>query len=493
MRVRVLSRASALALVQASLVSQALSARWPDLRIESITRTSLGDRDGEVPLAGAIEKGLFTADLSDALAAGDAELVVHSWKDLPVEPRVDTVVAGTLPRADCRDVLIMRADAVAARPDSLVVLTSSPRRAWQLQTSLPPLLPWPVTSVLARDIRGNVPTRLQKLIEGDAHALVVAKAALDRLLADAANEAVTVVRRVLDRCRWMVLPIREFPGAPAQGALAIEVAVARADIAERVRAISDQATQVACEAERAILQSYGGGCHEAIGATVLVRDYGTITSVRGRNSSGKAIATWTLDRSTPPPPRTTEAHIWPRADERHMVERRPMASPWTASALTATGWLISRAEALPADVAPEPTRVVWVAGARTWHKLAARGVWVNGSAEGLGDSDAPAVNVLAGHAIEWHRLTHLAGAGRGSTATYEVRSTFPDDLARRTHFFWTSGSAFLAALESFPAIRHGWHASGPGRTSQVIQHALGATDRASIWLDYEQWQQNILL
>lgn len=488
--VRILSRASALAVTQAEQVARALETRWPDVSTVFLTRASAGDRDRVVALSSAGDKGLFTADLSDALASGEADIVVHSWKDLPIAPRGDTVIAGTLPRADTRDVLLVRKEAVRAKPSTLVVLTSSPRRVWQLKSSLRALLPWPVEEIETKDVRGNIPTRLDKVIRGEGDALVVAKAALDRLLgADAAGDAQSEVRRALDGCRWMVLPVREFPAAPAQGGLAIEVAAANPDVIARVHAISHEPTERACRAERKTLESYGGGCHEAIGATVLIREFGTVTSVRGRRPDGGVLEQWSLDRIQAAPPKTTLASVWPRPEERGGSTRAGRTGEFT---WRSRGLWVTRAEALPDASTVDADQLVWVAGTRTWHKLASRSVWVHGSAEGLGEDSSPSVDMLAGEAVTWERLTHSRSGDPNATSTYEVQYTLPDDLPSRTHFFWTSGSAFLEAISLFPAIRKGWHASGPGRTSLTIREELGPTDRASIWLDYDSWLETII-
>lgn len=486
----ILSRSSTLAVAQARQVAAAITARWPNVGTRLISRPAAGDLDRQMALAAAEHKGLFTADLSDALARGDADIVVHSWKDLPIASRPDTVVAATLARADVRDVLLVRRDAVDARPSSFHVLTSSPRRAWQLNTSLASLLPWPTEEIRTEAVRGNVPTRLEKLVRGDAHALVVAKAALDRLLGPTSPEdTVADVRRVLDRCRWMVLPLRQFPSAPAQGALAIEVATRNAELIERLQLLTDAVTERACRREREILASYGGGCHEAIGATVLERHYGTITSVRGHRQ-GETLSRWSLDHATPIPQRPARPDdLWPGPSERFGGTR---VSRPTQVVLTNGGLWITRAEALPPGTAINDDSVVWTAGPRTWEKLANRGVWVHGSADGLGDEEKPDVDDLAGRPIDWQWLTHGDSGRPGATPTYDVRYEFPDDLDERTHFYWTSASAFRAAFARFPGIRHGWHASGPGRTARVIRTALGASDRASIWLDYDSWLTTLL-
>ena len=208
MVLRLLSRASDLATLQARLVAAAIRARRPDVDVTLATQSSEGDRDRRVALWEAADKGLFTTDLSQALVDGRADLVVHSWKDLPIASHPGTRVGATLERADPRDVLLVRREVVTARPTALTILTSSPRRAWQIERSLTPLLPWPVATIDTVAVRGNIPTRVAKLVRGDGDALVVAKAALDRLLSPAStHDVVHAIRASLDACRWMVLPL----------------------------------------------------------------------------------------------------------------------------------------------------------------------------------------------------------------------------------------------------------------------------------------------
>ena len=337
-------------------------------------------------------------------------------------------------------------------------------------------------------VRGNIPTRLKKLLAGDGDALVVAKAALDRLLSgDAAPETTAAVRTALDACRWMVLPLKAFPTAPAQGALAIEVAAHRTDVLEYVRAVNHEPTWRAVARERAILQSFGGGCHEAVGASVLIRDYGTVESVRARTNAGVEATTWSLESTTLPPPVASTAQIWPRPDERERATRRALGVPMPAAI---DGVWVARADAWPADH-EQTTEFVWAAGLRTWQRLATRGVWVSGSADGLGDAEPANIDALAGHAVAWQRLTHAASGDPDALATYAVELNVPEDLASRTHFFWTSGSLFLKVLGAHPELRDAWHASGPGRTSRVIRDTLGSADHVSVWLDYDQWHHHV--
>jgi hydroxymethylbilane synthase len=495
-RLTLLSRASDLARLQALLVARALEARWPGIDITLATRVAAGDRDTTTPLVALQDKGAFTADLSEALASGDTDAVVHSWKDLPLDDRPGLGIAATLERADPRDVLLVRRDALTRRPSTLRVLSSSPRRGWLLGQILPELLPWRVDSLEFLPVRGNIATRLSKLIDGrsgSADALVVAKAALDRLLGFGPpfDEAARTVRELIAPCLWMVLPIREVPGAPAQGALAVE-ARRGTDAFEVLRAISHDPTWHAVMREREVLASYGGGCHEALGATVLPRAYGSVVSVRGRSSAGREDRGWSLVTSGgEAPPRTTVDKIWPRPEERHRASRRPLAA---APPGDDTGLWVARAEALPDDWSVDASRLVWGAGSTTWRRLATRGVWVNGCADGLGDTEPPAIDALAGRQVEWRRLTHHLAAAEdpAALATYAVDEALRDDLPSRTHFFWTSGTLFRRALERWPALRECWHGSGPGRTWKALQDRLGPTPRARVWLDYDDWKKDVV-
>ena len=509
---RILSRSSELARVQARLVGRALQARFPDVDLVYDTRASAGDHDTATPLASFADKGAFTADLSSALASGAADLVVHSWKDLPLDLPSGHVIGATLERADPRDVLLVRRDVVAERPSTVRVLSSSPRRAWLLQDVLPSLLPWRA-SVETVEVRGNVPTRIAKLMDGRGDGLAVAKAALDRLLEGGPDpvgqpfragdtELKQQLRQQLDGCAWMVLPIKDVPTAPAQGALAVEISASNAAVRQCLEEISHRPTWDAVCREREVLARHGGGCHQALGATILGRSYGTITSVRARSANG-CVTTWSLASEDRRPPRTSLRHIWPRSDERGRAQRTALDVPPPAG--TPDLW-ISRSEALPEHWTISPEQLVWAAGGTTWRRLAARGVWVNGCADGLGDDERPGLQALAGREPRWLRLTHT-GAVRGARcavrgadsesddgaiATYSVQTALPDDLPQRTHFFWTSGVLFRDALARWPEIANGWHASGPGRTSRVLLDSFGSAERVQVWLDYDEWVKEIL-
>ena len=184
MRLVLAARRSELARIQALQAGRTLEAAHPQITIEYSFHESLGDKNQNDPLWQMPEKGVFTRDLREGLLAGRCDLAVHSWKDLAIEDDGETEVTATLPRADMRDLLLVRADRwdEVRRTGRITILTSSPRRSYNLDSFLRTALPARIAELIFEPVRGNVPTRVRKMWNPGADALIVAKAALDRLL-----------------------------------------------------------------------------------------------------------------------------------------------------------------------------------------------------------------------------------------------------------------------------------------------------------------------
>ena len=491
MRVTIASRRSDLARIQAYQVGEALGAAHPQIEINYSFHESLGDRNQNDPLWQMPEKGVFTQDFREGLLRGDFDLVVHSWKDLAIEEDFETEIAATLPRADARDLLLVRKDRwpEVERTGIMSVLTSSPRRSYNLESFLRDGLPARLRELNFVNVRGNVPTRVRKLLELETDGLIVAKAALDRLLAAKQSEFATTreaLRQALSQCRWMVLPLRENPSAPAQGALAIEIVRRRVDLRGLLAPLKCADTFAAVTLEREILRGYGGGCHQKIGASVLRRPYGEITFLRGLTDNGQVLDSCSLRPSRPRPPKIPRAQMWPlgSADSdwfaRQAISVKP---PDGAPAL----W-IAKADALPDDWYPEEGQVVWAGGVQTWKRLARRGVWVHGSAESLGEHEPQNIATLAGEDLKWLKLTHAAGYDEGRLpmlVTYRlVAKNESPELEGRKYFFWKSGSSFEHALALNPWIREMTHFCGPGNTQRILERN-GV--QPFVFLDHAQW------
>jgi hydroxymethylbilane synthase len=242
---RIGSRGSPLALIQARQVQQALALACglaPETIEIKVIRTS-GDKIQDRPLADAGGKGLFTKEIEEALLSDAIDFAVHSSKDIPALLPPGLTLAGFLPREDPRDALVGgKASTLRALPRNALVGTSSPRRQALLKRARPDLRIAP--------LRGNVETRLRKIEAGEMDACVLAVAGLKRLGLFSATA--------------VALGVEEFLPAVGQGAIAIE-ARAEDDAARRLAAAIDDAdTHTALAAERAFLAALGGSCRTPI-------------------------------------------------------------------------------------------------------------------------------------------------------------------------------------------------------------------------------------
>jgi hydroxymethylbilane synthase len=240
MKLLLATRKSPLALVQAEMVAARLREKLPGSTCELFPVVTTGDRQAEWSLSKQGGKGLFTAELEQALLRGDAQLAVHSCKDLPGENTPGLVVAGYMPREDVRDVLVLR-EGVAT---PATIATSSPRRQQQVAKLFP--------QAKFTEIRGNVDTRLKKIASGVADATVLAAAGLNRL--QLAGWPGTVFRH---------LEFTESVPAVGQGAIAVQC---RESDAALLAATLDAGTARRVNIERALQAAIGGGCQIAFGA-----------------------------------------------------------------------------------------------------------------------------------------------------------------------------------------------------------------------------------
>jgi hydroxymethylbilane synthase len=238
------TRGSALALAQSKAIAEKLGA-------EVVVIESEGDRSTEsLALMGGT--GVFVTALRTALLAGEVDVVVHSFKDLPTGPAEGLAIAAVPARADARDALCARDGfTLDTLPEGAKVGTGSPRRRAQLAARRPDLQ--------LIDIRGNVDTRLSRVGSDDPErsldAVVLAVAGLDRLRrADA-------ITQHLELAWW--------PTAPAQGALAVETRAGEKNLAAK---LDHRPTHLAAEAERGVLARLEAGCSAPVAATAFLED-----------------------------------------------------------------------------------------------------------------------------------------------------------------------------------------------------------------------------
>lgn len=242
---RIATRQSRLALWQAEHVAHALRLAHPQLQVELVPMTTQGDRVLDRTLSQIGGKGLFIKELEIAIAAGRADIAVHSMKDVPSELPDDMTLAAMLARADARDAFVSTSFAsLAALPNGARVGTSSLRRQAQLKALRPDL------QMLT--LRGNVETRLRKLDAGEYDAIILASAGLQRL-------------GLQSRITTSIEPEHSLP-AVGQAIIGIECRKDDARSINLVQALEDHDARLCCTAERALAQRLEGSCQSPIAA-----------------------------------------------------------------------------------------------------------------------------------------------------------------------------------------------------------------------------------
>ena len=252
-RLRLGTRGSGLALAQTEAVASLLRALSPTLELDRCVVRTGGDADRQTPLPEIGGAGVFTAELERALVRGEIDIAVHSLKDLPLTSAAGVVTAALCARTDPRDVLVTRDGTTleTLRPGS-VVGTSSARRTAQLLAARPDLL--------VGSIRGNVDTRIEKVMAGDYDAAILAAAGIIRLgLEDRISE---------------FLSLDAFVPAAGQAALAVQCRSDDYEVRTLVAGLDDADVRACTGAERAFLAGLGGGCSLPVGAIARVADAG---------------------------------------------------------------------------------------------------------------------------------------------------------------------------------------------------------------------------
>jgi hydroxymethylbilane synthase len=254
---RIASRRSQLAMVQTHWVRDALQQAHPGLEIRIEAMATQGDKILDVALAKIGDKGLFTKELEARMLVDQADIAVHSLKDLPTNLPEGLVLGCITEREDPADALVVherhRERTLATLPEGAVVGTSSLRRLAQLRHHYPHLT--------FKDVRGNVITRLEKLDGGEFDCLILAAAGLGRL-------------GLSDRIHELIDPSISLH-AVGQGALGIECRAGDTAVLERIQVLEHRPTALRCRAERAFLRELEGGCQVPIGVNSGYRASGS--------------------------------------------------------------------------------------------------------------------------------------------------------------------------------------------------------------------------
>lgn len=271
--IRIGTRKSALAVAQANLVAEALKRTGTGLSAELVLKQTEGDRILDKPLLEFGGKGVFVTEFEQALLRGEIDFAVHSAKDLPMELEEGLGIVAVLERGDPRDVLVTPASSDLSGKKEIIIGTSSLRRKIQIEEIGTAM--WPGALVRCENLRGNVQTRLSKLMEGSYDGILLAAAGLKRLGLWGDS-----------RYDYHCFDCETFIPAGGQGILAVE---GRLDsgLEAVVKHIEDEEARMCLSLERKILRHLNAACHEPIG--VYSRIKGGDMEILGISRRGEEI------------------------------------------------------------------------------------------------------------------------------------------------------------------------------------------------------------
>ena len=256
-KLTIATRGSKLALWQSNHIKAVLEEQNPGLEVELNVIVTTGDRIQDKALSKIGGKGLFLKELEEAMLRGEAQIAVHSLKDVPTVMPDGLLLAAITEREDCRDALLSEKYAnIESLPQGAAVGTSSLRRRMQIEKIRPDLI--------IKDLRGNVDTRIRKLKEGEFDAIILAAAGINRL-------------DLLDSVEHIYpISLKEMIPSMGQGALGIE-AIDNAEVLEIVARLEDEDSRVETTVERSFVDRLEGGCQVPIGVNAKVLEDGRVS------------------------------------------------------------------------------------------------------------------------------------------------------------------------------------------------------------------------
>jgi hydroxymethylbilane synthase len=367
--------------LQLEKVKQRIERSFPKIVIEIIARSSRGDALADVPLHTVEGSDFFTQDIFDALVNNEADIAVHSLKDMSSEHFFGSNHFAVVDREDVRDVAIFRKETEEKirKGETVIIGTCSPRREEMAIGFLQKALPQHNTfSIETKSIRGNVDTRLRKLDAGEYDGIILATAGLNRLL-HSEKDAPSIQQLLADK-RLMVLPLIECVPAPCQGAIVAEAHPSNLMAAAILHTINDPVLLQTCQLEKQSAMQYGVGCLQKFGVTVISYGNRQVLYAAGKDSKHRQFSQWTglpvlnaYDKKL----FSTTDHMGDFFNYQYREDIVKIDEPVV---------YIANYKSIkqPALTKSLQSKKVWAAGSKTWIELARKGIWVEGCADAFG-------------------------------------------------------------------------------------------------------------
>ncbi len=452
-KVRIICRNSRLSLLQADLVKQKILSVQPATEVEIIGRTSRGDRELNVNLSALDGTDFFTEEIFQALGRDEADVAVHSLKDMSADHFFSHDAFAVVDRDDVRDVVIFNPGILEKikSGETIIVGTCSPRREEMAVNFLKKALPQlnGEIKIETRSIRGNVEGRLKQLDEGNYDATILATAGLNRLLRSEPDAV--IIKHLLKDKKLMLLPLIECVPAPCQGAIVVEAHPDNKAAIELLKKINDADLFEDAYNEKRQAYQYGTGCLQRFGVTTLqTADYKTLYSA-GWDQKGKKFSNW----SSLPENILGKKNLFSSTD--NMKEF--FSYKWREEELVIEQAVVFVAnyKAVVHDTAINALtgKTIFASGTKTWFELANQGYWVQGSADALGFEcflpalHMPLINIQQKDiCILTHEEAEQRWKQKGytSVSNYKLLSKenifIAEGIAKADIIFWSSFSQF---------------------------------------------------
>ena len=282
-------------------------------------------------------------------------------------------------------------------------MTSSPRRRYAIENHLKELLPIDYDNINFKDIRGNIDTRLNKFLKSDAHGIIIAKAAIDRILNDSKNnlKAKTLIKKCLKMHHSIILPLSIFPSAPAQGAIGIEVANSNKDLIKIVKSINHIKTFDNVCLERKIISAYGGGCSQKIGVSIWEKNKRKVKSINGLTEDNIKLETFemivSIKERTSLKPIVNISKAFPIGRNEQLIFKRLQTNKNNEiSKIKNSIVYITRKTVLTHIPKFDESCILITSGVKTWKSSAKRGYWISVTSDRLGPSEITKLKTLFG-------------------------------------------------------------------------------------------------
>jgi len=495
-KIKIVSRASALAKIQAKIVGKQLVDCYPNLKVECYTATTSADKNMKINISNSNSVGLFTKDISEKIINKKYDIAIHSWKDVPVEPSSKTEIIGTVDRGDMRDVLIFKKDILENKEkEVLKILSSSPRRKHSLEAYLPKLVPFNFNRLMFLNVRGNIETRLRKFVQGNSDGIVMAKVAIDRILESNDKKAIDFIKNIIGNNKWIILPLSIFPTAPGQAAIGIEARKDRKDLKSLINKINNKVVFDNVLKEKNILSKYGGGCQQKIGVSIFSQNSKTILCMKGRTEQGVDINKHDFfNQKTDKNFKNVQQELlYPLRHDKNLFQRVQTFNNEKTSMLSESFVYISRKNVVDSVYKLKDSNYFWTSGLKCWYHAVKKGYWINGSSDSMGNHEMKDLKNFIPEQIPLYNLSH----SKATSINFELLPTYELKVNKdvlenlsikgKKYFYWMSPAQFKLVVERYPEILDANHSSGFGKTFDYLKTKLPNHSAVECFLSYEHW------